>query len=140
MPTGMAYSEAPHQKTYLPSHMLDFVALAQHKCQKPSSFACVSFTRLASMLQYHVLNVALNQQHICCGCIQPTGTSDTIKLDQHACLFAFHLPADTYVCLNQLQLTYKHICSFVAEPAGSCVTLASYPQLCPYARTQLTGW
>ena len=44
------------------------------------------------------------------------------------------------VCLNQLQLTYKHICSCVAEPAGIYVTLASAPQLCPYARTQLTGW
>ena len=68
---------------------------------------------------------------------QPSGTSVTIKHDQHACLLELHLPADI---LHQLQLTNKHICSCVAELTVIYVTLASDSQICSYARTQLTGW
>ena len=41
-----------------------------------------------------------------------------------------------HICLNQLQLSCKHICSCGAESAGISVTLASDLQLCPYAHTQ----
>ena len=44
------------------------------------------------------------------------------------------------ICLNQMQLTCKHISICGAEPAGIYVTLASDPPLCPYALTKRTGW
>ena len=44
------------------------------------------------------------------------------------------------ICLNQLQLTCKHICISGVEPVGKYVTLASDPQLCPYALNKPTGW
>ena len=50
---------------------------------------------------------------------------------------ALYQPAShQYICLNQLQLTCKRICSCGAELAGISVTLASDLQLCPYAHTQ----
>ena len=91
--------------------MFNYVALEQYTYLKPSRYVCNSFTRLADMLQYPCFNHC-----ICKSCIYQQ------------------------ICLNQLQLTYKHICSCVAEPAAIYVTLASDPQLCPYARTRLTGW
>ena len=126
------------QQTYLPLRMLDFVALDPHTCLKPSSHVCNSFTRLASMLQYPCFK----------RCFEPTGMFVAVAPDHmarqlqlnstsmHVCLSCIY----QQICLNQLQLTYKHVCSCVAEPAGIYVTLASDPQLCPYARTQLTGW
>ena len=44
-----------------------------------------------------------------------------------ACM-SVRIASHPQICLNQLQLTYKHICSCGAESAG----------ICPYARTQLT--
>ena len=43
------------------------------------------------------------------------------------------------ICLNQLQLTYKHICSCVAEPAGVYVTLAAVISLCSYQTNGLVS-
>ena len=51
-----------------------------------------------------------------------------LKLYQHA--------SHQHICLNQLRLTCKHICSFGAESAGINVPLASDLQLCPYANNQ----
>ena len=126
------------QQTYLPLRMFDYVALDQHTCQKPSSYVCNSFTRQAGMLQFPCLK----------RCFEPTGMFVAVAPDHlarwlqlnstsmHVCLSCIY----QQTCLNQLQLTYKHICSCVAELEGIYVTLASDPQLCPYARTQLTGW
>ena len=52
----------------------------------------------------------------------------TIALYQHA--------SHQHICLNQLQMTCKHICSCGAESAGISKTLVSDLQLCPYAHTQ----
>ena len=52
----------------------------------------------------------------------------TIALYQHA--------SHQHICLNQLQLTCKHICSVWAESAGISVTLDPDLQLCPFAHTQ----
>ena len=126
------------QQTYLPLPMFDYVALDPHTCLKPSSYACNSFTRLAAMLQYQCFKP----------CFEPTGMFVAVAPDHlshrlqlnstsmHVCESCIY----QQICLNQLQLTYKHICSCVAEPAGIYVTLASDPQLCHYVRTQLTGW
>ena len=113
--------------------MFDYVALDQHTCLKPSSYVCNSFTRLAGMLQYHVLNVVLNQQ-ACLLQLHPTTWHDSTSM--HVCWSCIY----HQICLNQLQLTYKHICSCVAETACIYVSLASDPQLCLYTSTQLTGW
>ena len=121
------------QQTYLPLRMFDYVALDQHTCLKPSSYVCNSFTRLAGMLQYHVLNVVLNQQ-ACLLQLHPTTWHDSTSM--HVCWSCIY----HQICLNQLQLTYKHICSCVAETACIYVSLASDPQLCLYTSTQLTGW
>ena len=51
----------------------------------------------------------------------------TTVLYQHA--------SHQHICLNQLQLTCKHICCG-AESADISVTLASDLQLCPYVHTQ----
>ena len=51
------------QQTYLPLHMLDYVALDQHACLKLSSYVCNSFARLAGMLQYRCFKP----------CFEPTG-------------------------------------------------------------------
>ena len=98
------------QQTYLPLRMFDYVALDQHTCLKPSSYVCNSFTRLAGMLQYHVLNVSLNQQ-ACLLQLHPTTWHDSTSM--HVCWSCIY----HQICLNQLQLTYKHICSCVAETA-----------------------
>ena len=121
------------QQTYLPLRMFDYVALDQHTCLKPSSYVCNSFTRLAGMLQYHVLNVVLNQQ-ACLLQLHPTTWHDSTSM--HVCWSCIY----HQICLNQFQLTYKHICSCVAETACIYVSLASDPQLCLYTSTQLTGW
>ena len=121
------------QQTYLPLRMFDYVALDQHTCLKPSSYVCNSFTRLAGKFQYHVLNVDLNQQ-ACLLQLHPTTWHDSPSM--HVCWSCIY----HQICLNQLQLTYRHICSCVAETAGIYVALASDPQLCPYTSTQLRGW
>ena len=122
------------QQTYLPLRIFDYVTLDQRTCLKPSSYVCDSFTRQAGMLQYPCFKC----------CFEPTGMFVAVAPDQlqinstimHVCESCIY----QQICLNQLQLTSKHICSHVAEPAGIYVTLASDPQLCHYARTQLTGW
>ena len=126
------------QQTYLPLRMFEYVALDQHTCLKPNSYVSNSFTRLAGMLQYPCFK----------RCFEPTGMFVAVAPDHLArqlqlnstsmhvcwsCIFQ-------QICLNQLQLTNKHLCSCVAEPTGIYVTLASDPQICPYARTQLTAW
>ena len=121
------------QQTYLPLRMFDYVALDQHTCLKPSSYVCNSFTRLAGMLQYHVLNVALNQQAYLLQ-LHPTTWHDSTSM--HVCWSCIY----HQICLNQLQLIYKHICSCVTETAFIYVSLASDPHLCIYTSTQLTGW
>ena len=126
------------QQAYSPLCMFDYVVLDQHICLKPSSYVCNSFTRLAGMLQYPCL------KH----CFEPTGMFVAIAPNHLARRLQLYLTSMhvcwsciyQQTCLNQLQLTYKHICSCVAEPTGIHVTLASDPQICPYARTQLTGW
>ena len=40
------------QQTHFSLRMFDYVVLDQHRCLKPSSYVCNSFTRLAGMLQY----------------------------------------------------------------------------------------
>ena len=126
------------QQTYLPLRMFDYVTLDQHTYLKPSRYVCNSFTRLAGMLQYPCFK----------RCFEPTGKFVAVAPDHLARRLQLN-STSMHVCygciyqqiyLNQLQLTYKHICSCVAEPAGIYVTLASDAQLCPYARTQLTGW
>ena len=124
------------QQTYLPLRMFDYVALDHHTCLKSSSYVCNTFTRLAGMLQYRCFK----------RCFEPTGMFVAVALDHlarplqlnstsmHVCYSCIY----QQICLNQLQLTNKHICSCVAEPASIYVTLASDPQLCSYARTQLT--
>ena len=119
--------------------MFDYVVLYQHTCLKPRSYVCNSFTRLAGMLQYPCFK----------RCFEPTGMFVAVSphhlarrlqlnsTSMHVCYSCIY----QQICLNQLQLTNKHICSCVAEPTGIYVTLASDPQiLCPYASTQLTGW
>ena len=126
------------QQTYLPLHMFDYVALDQSTCLKPSSYVCNSFTRLAGMLQYPCLK----------GCFEPTGMFVAVAPDHLARRLQLNLTSMhvcksciyQQICLNQLQLTNKHICSCVAEPTSIYVTLASDAQICPYARTQLMGW
>ena len=120
------------QQTYLPLRMVAYVALDQHTSLKPSSYVCNRFTRLAGMLQYPCLNVALNQQARLCCCTRPPGTSVIIKLDQHACLLKLHLPANMFesvatdlqahvvVWLNQ-QVHLLHL----LRPAA--MSLCSYP-------------
>ena len=126
------------QQTYLPLRMFDYVALDQHTCLKPSRYVCNNFTKLADMLQYPCFN----------RCSEPTGMFVSVaphhlarrlqlnSTSMHVCYSCIY----QQICLNPLQLTYKHICSCVAEPAGIYVTLASDQQLCSYAHTQLTGW
>ena len=73
------------------------------------------------------------------GAVAPNHLARWLQLDStsmHVCLSCMY----QQICLNQLQLTNKHICSCVTEPAGIYVPFASDSQLCPYARTQLTGW
>ena len=93
--------------------MFDYVALDQHTCLKPSSYVCNSFTRLAGMLQYPCFKC----------CFEPTGMFVAVVPDllarrlqlnstsMHVCKSCIY----QQICLNQLQLTYKHICSCVAE-------------------------
>ena len=81
-------------------------------------------------------------------CFEPTGMFVAVAPDHlarrlelnstsmHVCQSCIY----QQICSNQLQLTNKHICNCVAEPTGIYVTLASEKQICPYARTQLTGW
>ena len=136
-PTAQA-SLLQGQQTYLPLRIFNYVAVDQHTCLKPNSYVCNSFMRLAGVLQYPCFK----------RCFEPTGMFVAVAPDHlarqlqlnsasmHVCESCIY----QQICLNQLQLTYKHICSCVAEPAGKYVTLASHPQLCPYAHTQLTGW
>ena len=51
------------QQTYSQLHLLDYVALDQHTCLKPSSYVYNSFTRLVGMLQYPCFK----------SCFEPTG-------------------------------------------------------------------
>ena len=90
-------------------------------CLKPSSYVCNSFMRLAGMLQYHCF------KH----CFEPTGMSVAIapnhlahrlqlnSTSMHVCWSCIY----KQTCLNQLQLTNKHICTCVAEPTGIHVML-----------------
>ena len=126
------------QQTYLPLRMFAYVALDQHTLLKPISYVCNSFTRLAGMLQYPCFKrcfestemfVAAAPDHL-------ARRLQLISTSMHVCLSCIY----QQICLNQLQLTNKHICSCVAEPTGIYVALASDMQICPYARTQLTGW
>ena len=99
------------QQTYLPLRMFDYVALDQHTCLKPSSYVCNRFTRLEGMLQYTC-------------CFEPIGMFVAVAPDHlarrlqinstsmHVCKSCIY----QQICLNQLQLTNKHICSCVAEP------------------------
>ena len=41
---------------------VNYAALNQHTCLKPSSYVCNGFTRLAGMLQYRCFKPSLNQQ------------------------------------------------------------------------------
>ena len=109
--------------------MFDYLALDQHTCLKPSSLVCNNFTRPAGMLQYRCFK----------RCFEPTGMFVAVAPDHlahplqlnstsmHVCQICIY----QLICLNQLQLTYKHICSCVAKPAVIYVTLASDPQLVP---------
>ena len=106
------------QQTYLPLCMFD-----QHTCLKPSSYVCNSFTRLAGMLQYPCFK----------RCFEPTSMFVAVAPGHLARRLQLNWTSSISVsiyqqiCLNQLQLTNKHICSCVAEPAGIYVTLASDP-------------
>ena len=95
-----------------------------------NSYDCNSYTRLAGMLQYPCFKC----------CFEPTGMFVAVAPEHLARPLQLNSSIYQHICLNQLQLTYKHICSCVAEPAGIYVTSASDPQPCLYARTQLTSW
>ena len=125
-------------QTYLQLRMFDYVALDQHTCLKPSMYVCNSFTRLADMLQYPCINRCLEITSMFVS-VAPDHLARRLQLNSTS-MHVWSSCIYQQICLNQLQLTYEHICSCVAEPAGIYVTLASDPQLCPYARTQLTGW
>ena len=97
------------QQTYLPLRMFDYEALDQHSCLKPSSYVCNIFTRLAGMLQYPCFKlcfeptdmfvaVSTTTWHVSCNQTRPACMS--VK----SCIYQ-------QICLNQLQLTYKLICS-----------------------------
>ena len=73
------------QQTYLLLRMFDYMALDQHTDLKPSSYVCNSFTRLAGMLQYPFLNVALNQQ-VCLLQLHPTTWHVGYSLTRPACM------------------------------------------------------
>ena len=118
-----AHASLPQgQQTYLPLRMFYYVALDQHACLKPSSYVCNSFTRLAGMLQYRCFKC----------CFEPTGMFVAVAPDHlaqlnstrmHVCKICIY----QLICLNQLQLTYKHICSCVLKLAGIYVqTRSSY--------------
>ena len=62
------------KQTYLPLRMFDYVALDQHTCLKPCSYVCISFTRLAGMLQYPRFK----------RCFEPTGTLFAVAPDHLA--------------------------------------------------------
>ena len=62
------------QQTYFPLRMFDYVALDQHACQKPSSYVCNSFTRLAGMLHYPCFK----------RCFEPTGMFVAVASDRLA--------------------------------------------------------
>ena len=109
LPTSSPASLPQGQQTYLPMHMIDYVALDQHTCLKPSSYVCNSFTRLAGMLQYSCFK----------RCFEPTGMFVAVAPDHlgrrlqlnstsiHVCYSCIY----QQICLNQLQLTNKQICS-----------------------------
>ena len=123
------------QQTYLPLRIFAYVALDQHTCLKSISYVCNRFTRLAGMLQYPCFK----------RCFEPTGMFVAVAPDHLARrlqLISTSMQSCIYqqICLNQLQLTNKYICSCVAEPTGIYVALASDAHICPYARTQLMGW
>ena len=92
---------------------------------KPSSYVCNSFTRLAGMLQYRCFKL----------CFEPTGMLVAVAQDHlarplqlnstsmHVCYICIY----QLICLNQLQLTYKHICSCVANQQ---VYMLHLPQTC----------
>ena len=113
------------QQTYLTLPRFDYVALDQRTYPKPSSYVCKSFTRLAGMLQYPCFK----------RCLEPTGMFVAISPDHLArrlqlnstSIHAYYSCIYQQICLNQFQLTYKHICSIY-------VTFASGLHLCPYAR------
>ena len=117
------------QQTYLLLRMFDYVTLDQHIYLKPSSYVYNSFTRLAGMLQYPCFKL----------CFEPTGMFVAVatghlarrlqlnSTSMHVCYGCIY----PQICLNQLQLTFKHIYSCVAEPAGIYVT--HLPQTRSYA-------
>ena len=68
--------------------------------------------------------VEVAPDHLALACqLQLTSTT------MHVCKMCIY----QQICLNQLQLTNTHICSFVAEPTGIYVTIALDWQICPYA-------
>ena len=71
------------QQTYLPLRMIDYVALDQHTCLKPSSNVCNSFTRLAGMLEYPCFK----------RCFEPTGMLLAVAPDHLACRLQLTRPA-----------------------------------------------
>ena len=75
------------QQTNLPLRMFDYVALDHHRCLKPSSYVCNSFTRLAGMLQCPCFK----------RCFEPTG------------MFVALAP-DHFACRLQLNSTSMHVC------------------------------
>ena len=117
------------QQTYLPFRMFDYVVLDQHTCLKPSSYVCISFTRLAGMLHFACFK----------RCFEPTGMFVAVAPDHLACPLqlnstSMHVGQSCIyqqICFNQLQLTNKQSCSYVAEPTGIYVTFASDAHICP---------
>ena len=62
--------------------------------------------------------------------LHPTTWHVSYNSNRSACM-SVRVASYQEICLNQLQLTNKHICSCVAEPTGIHVTLASDPQIYP---------
>ena len=101
---------------------------------RTSSYVCKSFTRLAGLLQHPCLKTLVcslqlhtTTWHVGYNCTRPTCMSVIVASHQQ-------------ICLKQLQLTCKHICSFWVEPAGVSVTHASDRSYVPYVHTRPTGW
>ena len=126
------------QQTYLPLRMFDYVALDQHTCLKLSSYVCNSFTRLVGMLQYPCFECCF----ISAGLFDVIAPNHQTRRSQvnSTSMHVFKSCNYQKIYLNQLQLTNKHISSWVAGPTGIYVTLASDPQICSYGHTKLTGW
>ena len=119
-------------------HIYHYVALDQHTCLKLCRYVCNIFTRLADILQHPCFNRCFEPTDIFVS-VAPDHLVRRLQLNStsmHVCYSCIY----QQICLNPLQLTYKHICSCVAEPASIYVTSDSDPQVCLYVRTQLMGW